>query len=42
MPASHPNDPADRMIAATAIMEALPLITADRAIHQSGTIQTIW
>lgn len=42
LPASYPNDPADRIIGATAIVEGLPLITADRAIRQSRAVRTIW
>lgn len=42
LPASYPNDPADRIIAATAIVEGLPLVTADRAIRQSRVVRTIW
>ena len=41
-PAIYPKDPADRIIGATALVEGLPLLTADRAIRQSGTVQTIW
>lgn len=42
LPASYPNDPADRIIGATAIVEGLSLITADRAISRSGAVRTIW
>jgi PIN domain nuclease of toxin-antitoxin system len=41
-PASYPKDPADRIIGATALVEGLRLITADREIRQSKTVQTIW
>jgi PIN domain nuclease of toxin-antitoxin system len=37
LPSSYPNDPADRIIGATALSEGLPLITADRAIRNSRT-----
>jgi len=37
-----PSDPADRVIAATAIVYGLPLITADAAIRKSGEVQCIW
>lgn len=42
LPATYPRDPADRMIAATALVEGLSLLTADRAIRRSRTVQTIW
>jgi PIN domain nuclease of toxin-antitoxin system len=41
-PASYPKDPADRIIAATALVEGLSLLTADREIRRSRTVQTIW
>ena len=40
--ASYPKDPADRIIGATALVEGLSLLTADRAIRGSKTIETIW
>jgi PIN domain nuclease of toxin-antitoxin system len=42
LPASYPKDPADRIIAATAISEGLPLLTADREIRRSRALNTIW
>lgn len=42
LPAGFPNDPMDRIIAATAIVEGLPLITADRQIRRSRQVKTIW
>ena len=42
LPAAYPNDPADRMIGATALAEALPLVTADPDIRRSKALQTIW
>lgn len=42
LPTTYPKDPADRLIAATALVEGLPLITADREIRRSKTVQTIW
>jgi PIN domain nuclease of toxin-antitoxin system len=37
-----PGDPFDRIIAATALIEGIPLITADERIRRSGVVQTIW
>jgi PIN domain nuclease of toxin-antitoxin system len=42
LPASFPKDPVDRIIAATALIEDLPLITADQAIRKSHAVSTIW
>ena len=42
LPASYPKDPADRIIGATALVEGLSLLTADRGIRRSRTVQTIW
>jgi PIN domain nuclease of toxin-antitoxin system len=42
LPASFPKDPVDRIIAATALTEAIPLITADLAIRRSNAVTTIW
>ena len=42
LPLSYPNDPADRIITATALSEGLSLITADRAIRNSRALPTIW
>jgi len=42
LPANYPNDPADRIIGATALVEGLSLITADSEIRRSKAIQTIW
>ena len=36
LPSSFPNDPADRLICATAMEHDLPLVTKDRAIRESG------
>jgi len=40
--AAYPNDPADRVIGATALVEGVPLVTADDAIRQSKELVTIW
>jgi PIN domain nuclease of toxin-antitoxin system len=42
LPASFPKDPADRIIAATALVEDIPLLTADREIRKSRAVPTIW
>ena len=42
MPATYPKDPADRIIAATALVESMPLVTADQRIRESGVVKTIW
>lgn len=39
---NYPKDPADRIIAATALVEGLPLLTADREIRRSKAVHTIW
>jgi PIN domain nuclease of toxin-antitoxin system len=41
LPATYPKDPADRIIGATALVEGLPLLTADREILRSKVIRTI-
>ena len=42
LPPSYPKDPADRIIGATAMVEGLSLLTADREIHKSKVLRTIW
>lgn len=42
LPASYPNDPVDRIIGATALIEDIPLLTADHAIRKSRAVPTIW
>jgi PIN domain nuclease of toxin-antitoxin system len=42
LPGSYPNDPMDRIIGATAIVEGLPLITSDERITKSRTVTTVW
>src|SRR5947207_2221608 len=36
LPDSYPRDPSDRLIGATAIVEGIPLLTADGSIRGSG------
>jgi len=42
LPAGYPKDPADRIIGATALVEDIPLVTADREIRKSRAVPTIW
>jgi PIN domain nuclease of toxin-antitoxin system len=42
MPSGFPKDPADRIIASTAMAEATPLVTADKQIRRAKLLQTIW
>jgi PIN domain nuclease of toxin-antitoxin system len=42
LPTVYPKDPADRIIGATALVEGLALITADREIIRSKVVHTIW
>ena len=42
LPARYPRDLADRIIGATALVEDMPLLTADREIRRSRAVPTIW
>jgi PIN domain nuclease of toxin-antitoxin system len=42
LPENFPKDPADCLIAATAMVENMPLVTADRNIRRTKVLQTIW
>jgi len=42
LPASYPKDPADRVIGATAMVEGVPLVTADEDIRRSRALRIIW
>jgi len=42
LPSSYPKDPMDRAIAATALVEGFPLVTADEGIQRSKAVKTIW
>jgi PIN domain nuclease of toxin-antitoxin system len=42
LPENYPNDPVDRIIGATAMIEDMPLITADKDIRKSRAVPTIW
>lgn len=39
---AYPNDPADQVIGATAIVHGLRLITSDAAIRASGEVNCVW
>ena len=41
-PPSYPDDPADRVIGATALVEGIRLVTADEGIRRSKELPTIW
>ena len=41
-PAAYPNDPSDRVIGATALVEGIPLVTADNGIRRARAVPTIW
>ncbi len=42
LPSTFPSDPFDRIIAATAIVERVPLLTADLRIRRSRALRTLW
>jgi PIN domain nuclease of toxin-antitoxin system len=42
LPSTFPSDPFNRIIAATAIVERIPLLTADQSIRRSRALRTIW
>ena len=42
LPANYPKDPVDRIIGATALVEDIPLLTADAALRKSRAVPTIW
>ena len=42
LPAGYPKDPADRVIAATALVEGMGLVTADREIRRAKVVRAIW
>jgi len=42
LPANYPQDPADRIIGAIALVEGLTLLTADDGIRRSKVVTTLW
>lgn len=42
LPVAYSKDPADRIIGATALVEGLDLLTADREIRRARAVRTIW
>lgn len=42
LPDAYPKDPADRLIASTAIVDGIALVTADERIRQAKIVPTIW
>jgi PIN domain nuclease of toxin-antitoxin system len=42
LPPSYPKDPGDRVIGATALVEDIPLLTADHEIRKSRAVPAIW
>lgn len=42
LPDAVPPDPADRLIVATAIVHAIPLVTRDARIQDSAVCRTLW
>ena len=41
-PPDFPGDPADRIIAATARAEGVPLVTRDSKMRRSPFVETVW
>ena len=42
LPSGFPKDPVDRVIAATALVEDLRLVTADKEMKRSGAVPIVW
>ena len=42
LPGRFPSDPFDRLIAATAMVERMALVTSDQRIQDSAVVRTIW
>ena len=39
---NYPNDPADQLIGATAVVRGMALVTVDQEIRNSGEVECIW
>ena len=42
LPSTFPKDPMDRLIAATARVHNLALVTSDESIRASGVVRVVW
>jgi PIN domain nuclease of toxin-antitoxin system len=42
LPEEFPKDPADRLIAATAMVEGVPLVTSNERIREHPRVRAIW
>jgi PIN domain nuclease of toxin-antitoxin system len=42
LPGSYPKNPQDRLIAATALVEGIELVSHDKLIKKSGMVPVIW
>ena len=42
LPDTYPQDPSDRLIGSTAIVEGMTLVTADEKIRSSGMVACVW
>ena len=42
LPEGYPNDPVDRIIGATALVEDIRLLTADREIREARAVPILW
>jgi PIN domain nuclease of toxin-antitoxin system len=42
LPHDFPKDPGDRLITSTAIVEGIPLVTADEPIRRASVVHTVW
>ncbi len=42
LPAPYPRDFIDRIIGATALIESIPLLTADEAISRARVVAVVW